>query len=139
MKECIYPWQAKQWQHFCKLIDANMLPHALLLGGPTGVGKRHFAKLLSASIVCSQTSLSNSPCGECKYCQLFQAGTYPDFIHVAAEEIDSTIGVDDIRLLVDRLNLTRHYDNHKIALIESAENMNINAKVTHKPLTTFSC
>ena len=127
MMESIYPWQNKHWEYFCKLIDTNILPHAILLSGPTGVGKKSFANLLSASIVCSQTSMSHFPCGECKYCQLFRAGTYPDFTRITPEETESVIAVDDIRLLIDRLNLTPHYDNHKVALIESADNMNMNA------------
>ena len=125
--EPIYPWQRDQWQFLHKLIANNSVPHALLITGPTGVGKSLFANQLCASVLCNQTSLLNSSCGECKYCQLFKAGTYPDFTRIVPEEVNDAITVDEIRDLIEQINLTRHYDNYKIALIESAGNMNNNA------------
>lgn len=123
----IYPWQHKQWEYFHRLLSSDVLPHAILLSGPEGVGKVSFAKTLCAALVCEQHSAGGMPCGICKYCQLYNAGTYPDFTHIVPEEVDATIAVDDIRLLIERLNLTRHFEKHKVALIESANQMNTNA------------
>ena len=125
--EAIYPWQREQWQYLHRLIAADSLPHALLITGPAGVGKKLFANQLCATLLCSQSSEHNVACGKCKYCQLFNANTYPDFTRIAPEEVDNAISVDEIRELIERVNLTRHYDNYKIALIESADNMNNNA------------
>lgn len=125
--ESIYPWQHQQWEYFLRMLKNAELPHAVLLAGPTGVGKVSFATNLCASIVCDQRAEDGLPCGTCKYCQLFKAKTYPDFTHIAPEEPEAAIGVDDIRLLIERLSLTRHFDKHKIALIESAHQMNANA------------
>ena len=125
--ESIYPWQLQQWNYIQRLLENNELPHAMLLAGQTGLGKTSFAINLCASIFCAQRSQDGMPCGMCKYCQLFSANTYPDFTRIAPEEVDVAVTVDDIRILIERLSLTRHYDSYKIALIESAHQMNSNA------------
>ncbi len=125
--ESIYPWQDQQWNYFQRLLENNELPHAVLLTGQAGVGKASFVINLCASILCDRRANDGMPCGTCKYCQLFSANTYPDFTRIVPEEADSAITVDDIRLLIERLSLTRHYDAYKIALIESAHQMNTNA------------
>ena len=113
----IYPWHSEQWQYFHRLLNNEALPHAILLAGPTGVGKVSFANALCASIVCERRSKDELACGTCKYCQLFNANTYPDYTHIYPEELDTAITVDDIRLLIDRLTLTRHYKNWAISTL----------------------
>ena len=125
--DAIYPWQLQHWDYFQRLLTNHELPHAVLLAGPAGLGKFSFANNLSASVVCDQRTKDGMACGTCKYCQLFSAGTYPDFNHIAPEEKDTAITVDDIRFLIDRLTLTRHFDKYKVAVIEAAQQMNTNA------------
>ena len=123
----LYPWQSQQWEYFSRLVKSDSLPHAVLLSGPEGVGKHQFARTLSAALVCEQPDSDGFACGECKHCHLFEAQTYPDFVHVALDEDANSISVDEIRLLISKLFLTRHFDNYKVALIESADCMNVNA------------
>lgn len=123
----IYPWQQEQWQYFANMVESENLPHALMLSGPEGIGKHHFAKRLVASLMCSQRKQGGFACGECKHCQLMQAHTYPDFVHLTLEEDSNVISVDDVRELIAKLHLTRHFDAYKVALIECADQMNTNA------------
>ena len=46
------PWQTEQWQRAVRLRVEQKLPHALLLQGPSGVGKQCFAKALSKVLLC---------------------------------------------------------------------------------------
>ena len=123
----IYPWQQEQWEYFASLKQANSLPHALMLTGSSGIGKHEFAHHLIASLICESTLENGTACGKCKYCQLLEAGTFPDYVRVSIDEDRSSITVDDIRELIAKLHLTRHFDTYKIALIEHAEQMNTNA------------
>ncbi len=125
--ENMYPWQHDQWKYFANLIKVDAMPHAILLGGPAGVGKLQFANMLCSSILCTKHAPGSAACGKCKHCMLFLAGTYPDFTRIAPEEAGGVIAIDYIRGLIDRLNLTRHFDKPKIALIESADGMNISS------------
>ena len=127
MRESTLPWHREQWEYICRLMSANSVPHAILITGAEGVGKTSFANRLSAALLCEQTTADGNACGECKYCKLFSATTHPDFIYIAPEDSDKVISVEDIRELIDRLSLTSHFKRAKVALIENADAMNINA------------
>ena len=123
----IYPWQQGQWELFTSMIQADSLPHALMLVGSHGIGKHVFARSLIASLICQNPHQNGSACGKCKSCQLLEAGTFPDYVHIAADDDSQSISVDEIRDIIAKLQLTRHFDTYKVALIEQAERMNINA------------
>lgn len=123
----LYPWQAKQWQYFSNLMQAERMPHAILIAGSVGIGKSIFAKHLSHYLLCQKNQENSQPCGTCKTCLLVKAGTHPDFNIVVSEKEDGPISVDNIRLLIEKLHLTLHFNGYKVALIEAADRMNMNA------------
>ena len=127
MSEQIYPWFSQQWEYFTRLGQTQTLPHALLLAGPEGIGKQQFARMMVAALLCEHPADPFLACGECKHCHLFEARTYPDFVHVTMEENENVISVDVIRAVISKLYLTRHFENYKVALIETADAMNVNA------------
>ena len=57
------PWQQTLWLDLSSQVLQQRLPHALLLSGPAGVGKRWFARALIAFLLCEQrpSSVSASP------------------------------------------------------------------------------
>ncbi len=127
MDKQLYPWQQDQWDYFVRMQQSNTLPHAILLSGPEGIGKHDFANNVCAAILCQQVKDTGFACGECKHCLLMEANTYPDFVHVQPEEDKNTISIDEIRELIAKLHLTKHFEAKKIALIEHADSMNTSA------------
>ena len=127
MNNPLYPWQQEQWNSFMRMATSDSLPHAILLSGPEGVGKHHFARNLTSAILCLQPNETGAACEQCKHCLLMEANTYPDFVHVIPEEDKNTISIDEIRKLISKLHLTRHFDAKKVALIEYADNLNTSA------------
>ena len=127
MDNKLYPWQQDQWDYFIRLQQSNTLPHAILLSGPEGIGKHDFANNICEAILCQQVADTGFACGQCKHCLLMEANTYPDFVHVQPEEDKNTISIDEIRELIAKLHLTKHFESKKIALIEHADCMNTNA------------
>ena len=120
-----YPWQQQQAERFSRLLAEQQLGHATLITGPAGIGKHHFARLLSMALVCQNLQSNAQPCGQCKHCLLMQAQTYPDYVNLQSEK--SAISVDQVRDLIAKLTLTRHFDAVKVALIEEAHTLNANA------------
>lgn len=116
----IYPWQHSQWQKITAAIQQNRLPHALLLSGQNGLGKKEFATQVAQQVLCE----TKANCGHCRSCQLFQAGNHPDFFSVTPEEDSKSIKIDQIRELIASLNQTAQQGGYQVAVIYPAESMN---------------
>lgn len=121
-----YPWQQSEWQHFCSQLAANKLPHALMLTGPKGIGKRHLAEALAQLVLC-QAPFNGSPCKTCRACKLNQVKTHPDMLWLELDEGGKTIKVDQVRALTETLAKTAQQGGYKVVILEPAEAMNINA------------
>ena len=120
-----YPWQMSHWDMLMQQLAQHRMPHALLVAGEEGCGKRHFVDVLIRKLLCS--SSQEFACGECKSCLLFQAGTHPGYMDVGLEEKSRLIKIDQIRSVVEFISKTVQIGDIKIAVIEPAEQMNANA------------
>ena len=122
----IHPWQRAAWSQLRQRVESNRLPHALLLCGPEGLGKRAMAQRLGQLLLC-QAPREGMPCGVCDSCQLVQAGNHPDLYLVEPEEGSKTIKVDAVRELSRSLGLKSQYGGRRVGLITPAERMTVNA------------
>ena len=127
-------------------------PHALLLVGPAGVGRRTTAIAFARTLLCSQpaTAEATGPggsqsctqaCGDCDDCRMQQAGTHPDF-HLIYKELakyhdDASVrsrlmqdlGIDVIRsFLIAPAARTPARGRGKIFIVQEAELMSIPAQ-----------
>ena len=90
----IYPWQEQPWQHFLAYRQANRLPHALLLSGIQGLGKRIFAKQMAKTVLCKNAKRTGELCQTCYSCLLEEITEHPDFYSLAPEAEGQTIKVE---------------------------------------------
>lgn len=120
------PWQTSLWQRLQAQREADQLPHAMLLAGPAGVGKRRFAMALGAGLLC-QSPKDGVACGSCRACALLAAGTHPDWAWLAPEEKGKAIKIDSIRQQVETMAQTAQQGGRKLVVLEPAEAMNRNA------------
>lgn len=118
------PWHADAWQRLTKA--RARLPHALLLQGQEGLGKRVFALRFARMLLCADAA-DEGACGRCKNCHLVDAGNHPDLMRIGVEEERSAITVDQIRAITDFLSLKPHTAAHKVVIVAPAELMNLNA------------
>lgn len=123
----ILPWQLSQWQRLMESRAVGRLSHALLCRGPAGLGKETFAQQFAQTLLCDQSRTDGGSCGVCRSCRLFRAGTHPDYIRVEPGESGKFIKVDQIRELCSFLGYTSQFRGYKIALLVSAQRMNIHA------------
>lgn len=104
-------------------VQAGRIVHALLFVGPHGSGKRTMARLFAQAILCTG---QDKPCGICPACKRFLAGSHPDVRILKPEK--KTIGVDEIRELIDYLSLRPYEGGKHIAIIEQADRLTPSAQ-----------
>ncbi|MFL6575654.1 MAG: DNA polymerase III subunit delta' [Povalibacter sp.] len=122
-----YPWQASVIEQFQAAWQAQRFPHALLLQGAPGLGKRHLAAWLSAAVLCENSNPNLRVCGTCASCLLINAHSHPDLLWVSPEEQKQQISVDQIRAATSRLTHTSYRQGYKVAVVEPAHQMTVNA------------
>jgi DNA polymerase III subunit delta' len=127
----IMPWHAEHWARLQSRRTRNALPHALLLCGPEGLGKRDFMRRFAQGLLCQQAQ-DGEPCGQCRSCLLFAAGTHPDFavlsLGLRKDGVQrSEIVVDQIRELSARLAMASQFGGWQIVCIDPADAMNASA------------
>jgi len=116
----------------------NSLPHALLITGEEGIGKKTLANIIARTLVCTG---ENSPCDKCDACYKSKKGIHPDIIYLGSE--DDTVKVDDIRALKRDALLRPNDGDRKVYIINHAEAMTHQAQdaflkiLEEPPLFTF--
>jgi len=132
------------------------LPHAILIHGDAGIGKHILAMEFVAALLCDAPIQNEMllACGQCHSCRMFISGNHPDFHYISSEHYAvsgasahlayteryfeppekrskrkprKVISVDQIRLLIDDFALSQHSAKRKVALIQPADRMNLNA------------
>jgi DNA polymerase-3 subunit delta' len=100
-------------------VKHGRVPHAVLFAGPVGVGKRAAARWIARQTLgLNATDLPDF--GE-------KLPEHPDLRWIQPPEDKEAIGIEQIRQLVDELNLTSFEGGGKVAVIEPANAMTVNA------------
>ncbi len=120
-------WLDGAWRGLIERRNGGRLPHALLIAGPAGLGKRALADRLVAALLCQSPVATGEACGRCRGCTLRAAGSHPDLVDVRIPEDSKQILIEQIRGACERMALTSHFGGLKIATVAPAEAMNIAA------------
>ncbi|HUP82609.1 MAG TPA: DNA polymerase III subunit delta' [Candidatus Limnocylindria bacterium] len=111
-----------------RAVETERPPHALLLVGPSGVGKTTLAMDLAAGLLCLATDSADRPCGECAACRKVAHGNHPDLHRIAPEGAGQQIRVAQVQALASDLALLPLEGRFRVAIIENAQRMNIDAQ-----------
>jgi len=127
------PWQSRVLDTALASLAEQRLGHALLLAGAARMGKGEVAMLLAKRLLCPTPAADGMACGRCRGCQLFAAGTHPDFNLTSfmptdkGDKLRSELIVDQIRGLGHWFSLTPQMGGAQVALITPAHALNRNA------------
>lgn len=104
----------------------NHLPHALLLHGERGCGKKTLAKWFSMLVLCEDSA--NAPCGCCKNCRLIAEDAHPDVL--TAEHSGKRMGfsVETVRAVRREAGILPNNGDMRIFLFTDADGMSIQAQ-----------
>lgn len=118
------PWQQAHWAHLHSYILQQRIPQALLITGSKGLGKLQLAEQFAFALLCEQPQADSHGCGQCHSCLLLKAQTHPDFMLVQPEEGKTTIAIDQIRVLITKLNLKPQFERYRVVILNPADKMN---------------
>lgn len=119
------PWLVPDLQRFEARLARGQTPQGLLVHGPEGIGRRHFALTLAARLL--GTDWRPAPDAPR---DTLTAVPHPDFWGIGCEEDSRSIKIDQIRALSQALMLTSHRGGWKVALIWPADAMTHSAANT---------
>ena len=107
------------------LIDSKRFPHALIIEGEHGLGKKTLARRLAGALVCRG---DNKPCGECRQCRKAEQGIHPDIIEHIADGGSNSFHVDVVRNIVNDAFMRPNEAEYKVYILGNAECMNASAQ-----------
>jgi len=120
-------WLKPHWESYFEQKQNDHLPHAFLLSGPVGIGKRTLAQSMLSAALCRDADVEQPACGVCQNCRLLEAGSHPDQLQLRPEADANQIKVDQIRELCRKATLTSSISQYQVFLIDPADQMNSNA------------
>lgn len=129
----LYPWHKMLWQQLCGTQEKlDNFPHALLISGISGIGKKALAYYLAQDLMCHKPFQDADsgvlhPCQQCRSCQLFNSGNHPDLYYLTTPEDKKIIPVENVRDLIQWTVLSSQLGHKKVVIIEPADAMNQNA------------
>jgi DNA polymerase-3 subunit delta' len=111
-------------------IDSETLPHAFLVIGSSGAGKRTLALEFAAALNCERRSDKSSPlpCHSCNTCRRIKDGNFTDITRLCRQSGKATIGVEEVRLFREDMFLSPTESAYKVYVIEEAEKLTPNAQ-----------
>ena len=121
----LLPWHHTIWQDLVRRQHGSGLPHALLFSGLEGIGKHLLALHTAKWLLCLRDD--GEPCNQCHSCQLWDAGSHPDFMLCQPEDGSRQIRIDAIRRVNDFLAQTPQISHCQVVSLRPVEVMNTNA------------
>jgi DNA polymerase III subunit delta' len=111
--------QARLVARLRQLLEDGVPGHAYCFSGAEGMGKHTIAHAFAAHWIC--TGPLPAPCGRCRSCTTFAAGSHPDVVMI--RPVDGKIPIDAIRSMQEAFS-TRPLFGRRLCLLEDAEKMN---------------
>lgn len=111
-------------QLLSRAVARDTLPPALLLAGPSGVGKRRAAMSLARAINCLSPvaggDFERDACGACAACRRIERGVHPDVIVLVPGD-SGAIKIDPVRDVVDRAGFRPFEARRRVVIIDEAD------------------
>lgn len=146
------PWFDAAWDALRRLEARGV--HAILLHGPSGIGKTRLALDFAQTLLCESPDAHGGACGACHGCTLAISGNHPDLrivvpdalaelrgpeapaeeavdadadtgeVHETKKKTSREIRIDQIRELADLIGVSTHRGGTRVVVLAPAESLN---------------
>ncbi len=96
------------------------LPHAYIIEGEQGSGKKTLARSIISAVACNA---KDAPCGVCESCRKINEMICPDVSYIGLEGDKKTIGVDTVRFIREDSFVTPNDLDVKAYIVTDADKM----------------
>ncbi|MBR2134458.1 MAG: hypothetical protein IJ851_07105 [Eubacterium sp.] len=107
------------------MLDSRHFPHALIIEGDDGLGKKTLARLLAAALVCRGES---KPCMECAQCHKAMKDIHPDISEFTATGGKDSFKVDTVREVIKDSYMSPNEAEYKVYILGNAHKMSASAQ-----------
>lgn len=109
--------------HIKEAAALGRLPHAYIIHGAEGSGKKTFASYTAAALLCDR-GVAEGPCGICSSCIKAKSRNHPDIIYTTHEK-PGVLSVQEVReQVVGTVSIAPYYGPYKIYVIRDAQLLN---------------
>ena len=108
-------------QQLIYLAETGRLPHAIVLEGEEGLGKRTLARELALNLFC--TASENKPCRSCPQCVKVLKGIHPDIYEFTATGAVNSFPVAEVRNIVEDAVIRPNEADYKIYILGNCHSM----------------
>lgn len=108
-----------------KLLEGGRFPHALIIEGEDGIGKKTLARDIACALVCRG---DDKPCGECSQCKKAMGNIHPDISEYIPAGGANSFHVDTVRNIINDAYVQPNEADYKIFILANAHCMNQNAQ-----------
>ena len=106
------------------MVQKKRISHAVLLSGPRGVGKKTFARIMAAAVLCKE----DTPCFLCQSCRKAAAGSHPDIVEISDHTKPRSFTVDEVRRVRREAYISPNESEKRVFILANAENMGTEAQ-----------
>lgn len=107
------------------LQQSNRLPHAIIIEGDEGMGKRTLAKEIALNLFCRG---EEKPCRSCPQCKKVMANIHPDIYEYSATGGARSFHVDVVREVKDDVYMQPNEAEYKVYILGNCQCMNESAQ-----------
>lgn len=108
------------------LQESDRMPHAIIIEGDEGLGKRTLAREIALNLFCRGEG--NRPCRQCSQCIKVMNGYHPDIFEYSASGGARSFHVDKVREIKDDVIIRPNESDYKIYILGNCQCMNENAQ-----------
>lgn len=107
------------------LLSSKHFPHALIIEGDDGLGKKTLARQLASALVCRG---DEPPCKECSQCRKAMSGIHPDIAEYGSTGAANSFHVDVIRDIINDAYMKPNEAAYKVYILSGADSMSAAAQ-----------